>query len=140
MGFNIEKFNEKSQYDVLKNLGNLKFLSLEKQPVFEDGKRVEGEFHVSHAVVYSEKIGDNLQLKLTGDQSYEDLPFMTDIRIVGEASPFIYNFESVVGFGENRQEITDYGFSLRVGGYERVKGNSAPQAPQGPGPVGEKKD
>lgn len=129
MAFNIDKFNESSQYDVLKNLGNLKFLSLEKQPVIEDGKRVEGQFHVSHAIVYSEKIGDNLQLKLTGSQSYEELPFMTDIKIVGKASPFIYNFDSVVGFGDNRQEITDYGFSLRVDGYETVKGNS-PKTPE----------
>ncbi|MGV3007162.1 hypothetical protein [Streptococcus pluranimalium] len=129
MAFNIDKFNESSQYDVLKNLGNLKFLSLEKQPVIEDGKRVEGKFNVSHAIVYSEKIGDNLQLKLTGNQSYEELPFMTDIKIVGKASPFIYNFDSVVGFGDNRQEITDYGFSLRVDGYETVKGNS-PKAPE----------
>lgn len=121
MGFNIEKFNEDSQFDVLKNLGNLKFLSLEKQPVFEDGKRVEGKFHVSHAIVYSEKIGDNLQLKLTGNKAYEELAFMTDIRIIGKASPFIYNFDSVVGFGDNRQEITDYGFSLRVEGYEAIK-------------------
>ncbi|MEY8462206.1 hypothetical protein [Streptococcus merionis] len=126
MGFNVEKFNENSKFDVLKNLGNLKFLALEKQPVFEDGKRVEGEYRVSHAVVYSEKIGDNLQLKLTGDQSYEELPFMTDIRIIGEASPFIYNFDSVIGFGDNRQEITDYGFSLRVAGYERVKTPNVP--------------
>ena len=122
MGFNIEKFNEDSQFDVLKNLGNLKFLSLEKQPVFEDGKRVEGKFHVSHAIVYSEKIGDNLQLKLTGNKAYEELAFMTDIRIIGKASPFIYNFDSVVGFRDNHQEITDYGFSLRVEGYEIIKG------------------
>ncbi|WP_449453469.1 hypothetical protein [Streptococcus suis] len=125
MGFNVEKFNENSQFDVVKNLGNLKFLSLEKQPVFEDGERVPDKFTVTHAVVYSEKIGDNLQLKLTGNQTYEELPFMTDIRIVGQASPFIYNFDSVVGFGDSRREVTDYAFSLRVGGYERVK------APQG---------
>lgn len=129
MAFNIDKFNEASEYDVVKNLGNLKFLSLEKQPVIEDGKRVEGKYHVSHAIVYSEKIGDNLQLKLTGNQSYEELPFMTDIRIVGKASPFIYNFDSIVGFGDNRQEITDYGFSLRVDGYETIKQPSA-KAPE----------
>lgn len=120
MSFNIEKFNEGTPFDVQKNLGNLKFLSLEKVPVFEDGKRVEGEFVVSHATVFAEKIGDNLQLKLTGNQTYDELPFMTDIKVVGKVSPFIYNFDSVVGFGDNRQEIRDYAFALRVDGYERV--------------------
>ena len=94
MSFNIEKFNEGTPFDVQKNLGNLKFLSLEKVPVFEDGKRVEDKFMISHATVFAEKIGDNLQLKLTGNQTYDELPFMSDIKVVGKVSPFIYNFDS----------------------------------------------
>lgn len=127
MTFDVNKFNEGIDFDVQKNLGNLKFLSLEKQQVFEDGKPVEGKYDISHAVVYSEKIGDNLQLKLTGGQSYNELPFMTDIEIVGKASPFIYHFDSVVGFGDNRQEIRDFGFSLRVDGFKALK---APRQPE----------
>jgi hypothetical protein len=121
MGFSVEKFNEGTCYDVRENLGNLKFLSLEKVPVFEDGKRTD-KMQVTHAVVYSEKLGDNLQLKLKEGKTYQELPFMTDIVIEGEVSPFIYNFDNVVGFGDNRQEVTDYGFSLRVEGYRSLAG------------------
>ena len=81
---------------------------------------------VTHAIVYSDKIGDNLQLKLAPGKTYEELPFMTEIQIIGAASPFIYNFPNAVGFGGNRQEITDFGFSLRVDGYERLGGMKQP--------------
>ena len=126
MTFNVDKFNQGTDYDVRVNLGNLKFLSLEKRPVFEDGQRTD-KVEVTHAVVYSEKIGDNLQLKLALGKTYEELPFMTDIQIIGSASPFIYNFHNVVGFGDNRQEITDFGFSLRVDGYERLGAKQPPK-------------
>lgn len=121
MTFNVDKFNQGTVYDVRANLGNLKFLSLEKRPVFKDGQRTD-EMEVTHAIVYSDKIGDNLQLKLALGKTYEELPFMTEIQIIGAASPFIYNFPNAVGFGDNRQEITDFGFSLRVDGYERLGG------------------
>ena len=71
MTFNVDKFNQGTVYDVRANLGNLKFLSLEKRPVFKDGQWTD-EMEVTHAIVYSDKIGDNLQLKLAPGKTYEE--------------------------------------------------------------------
>lgn len=119
MAFSIDKFNQGINYDVAANLGKLTFLGLEKRPVFEDGVRTEKE-EITHVIVFSEKMNDNVQLKLPEGGTYKELPFMSEIRVIGKASPFIYNFESKVGFGDNAQEIWDLGVSLRIDGYEQA--------------------
>lgn len=120
MAFNVNEFNNRGiRVNVQENFGNMKFVGLEKRQIFKDNQPTD-EFEVTHAIFYSEKIGDNLQVKLEEGKTYQEVPFMSDVVIDGDVSIYIYNFDNVVGFGDNRQEITDYGFSIRVSGYHVI--------------------
>ena len=119
MAFNIRKFNNAEiSFNVKEKLGTLTFLGFD-----ENWKMVEGEAvdYPTHAEVFSDKMQETIAIKLEEGISVEDIPFMSEVEIVGQATIWIYDYEDTVYRGNNNvSEIKALAFSLRAENIKRV--------------------
>ena len=84
---------------------------------------VEGEAvdYPTHAEVFSDKMQETIAIKLEEGISVEDIPFMSEVEIVGQATIWIYDYEDTVYRGNNNvSEIKALAFSLRAENIKRV--------------------
>lgn len=136
MAFNIRKFNNAEiPVNVKEKFGTLTFLGYD-----ENWKMVEGEAvdYPTHAEVFSDKMQETIAIKLEEGISVEDIPFMSEVEIVGQATIWIYDYEDTVYRGNNNvSEIKALAFSLRAENIKRV-GAGAGVTPQ-PQPKQEQK-
>ena len=136
MAFNIRKFNNAEiPVNVKEKFGTLTFLGFD-----ENWKMVEGEAvdYPTHAEVFSDKMQETIAIKLEEGISVEDIPFMSEVEIVGDATIWIYDYEDTVYRGNNNvSEIKALAFSLRAENIKRV-GAGAGVTPQ-PQPKQEQK-
>lgn len=119
MAFNIRKFNNAEiPVNVKEKFGTLTFLGFD-----ENWKMVEGEAvdYPTHAEVFSDKMQETIAIKLEEGISVEDIPFMSEVEIVGQATIWIYDYEDTVYRGNNNvSEIKALAFSLRAESVKRV--------------------
>lgn len=119
MAFNIRKFNNAEiSFNVKEKLGTLTFLGFD-----ENWKMVEGEAvdYPTHAEVFSDKMQETIAIKLEEGISVEDIPFMSEVEIVGQVTIWIYDYEDTVYRGNNNvSEIKALAFSLRAENIKRV--------------------
>jgi len=119
MAFNIRKFNNAEiPVNVKEKFGTLTFLGFD-----ENWKMVEGEAvdYPTHAEVFSDKMQETIAIKLEEGISVEDIPFMLEVEIVGQATIWIYDYEDTVYRGNNNvSEIKALAFSLRAENIKRV--------------------
>ena len=119
MVFNIRKFNNAEiPVNVKEKFGTLTFLGYD-----ENWKMVEGEAvdYPTHAEVFSDKMQETIAIKLEEGISVEDIPFMSEVEIVGQATIWIYDYEDTVYRGNNNvSEIKALAFSLRAENIKRV--------------------
>ena len=119
MAFNIRKFNNAEiPVNVKEKFGTLIFLGFD-----ENWKMVEGEAvdYPTHAEVFSDKMQETIAIKLEEGISVEDIPFMSEVEIVGQATIWIYDYEDTVYRGNNNvSEIKALAFSLRAENIKRV--------------------
>ena len=128
MVFNIRKFNNAEiPVNVKEKFGILTFLGFD-----ENWKMVEGEAvdYPTHAEVFSDKMQATIAIKLEEGISVDDIPFMSEVEIVGQATIWIYDYEDTVYRGNNNvSEIKALAFSLRAENIKRV-GAGAGVTPQ----------
>ena len=121
MAFNIRKFNNAEiPVNVKEKFGTLTFLGFD-----ENWKMVEGEAvdYPTHAEVFSIKLEEGI--------SVEDIPFMSEVEIVGQATIWIYDYEDTVYRGNNNvSEIKALAFSLRAENIKRVGAGATSQPKQ----------
>ena len=114
MAFNIRKFNNAElPVNVKEKFGTLTFLGFD-----ENWKMVEGEAvdYPTHAELFSDKMQETIAIKLE-----EDIPFMSEVEIVGQTTIWIYDYEDTVYRGNNNvSEIKALAFSLRAENIKRV--------------------
>ena len=119
MAFNIRKFDyAEIPVNVKEKFGTLTFLGFD-----ENWKMVEGEAvdYPTHAEVFSDKMQETIAIKLEEGISVEDIPFMSEVEIVGQATIWIYDYEDTVYRGNNNvSEIKALAFSLRAENIKRV--------------------
>ena len=121
MAFNIRKFNNAEiPVNVKEKFGTLIFLGFD-----ENWKMVEGEAvdYPTHAEVFSVKLEEGI--------SIEEIPFMSEVEIVGDATIWIYDYEDTVYRGNNNvSEIKALAFSLRAENIKRVGAGATSQPKQ----------
>lgn len=126
MAFNIRKFNNAEiPVNVKEKFGTLTFLGFD-----ENWKMVEGEAvdYPTHAEVFSDKMQETIAIKLEEGISIEEIPFMSEVEIVGDATIWIYDYEDTVYRGSNNvSEIKALAFSLRAESVKRVGGGQPKQ-------------
>ena len=119
MAFNIRKFNNAEiPVNVKDKFGTLTFLGFD-----ENWKMVEGEAvdYPTHAEVFSDKMQETIAIKLEEGISVVDIPFMSEVEIVGQATIWIYDYEDTVYRGNNNvSEIKALAFSMRAENIKRV--------------------
>ena len=119
MAFNIRKFNNAEiPVNVKEKFGILTFLGFD-----ENWKMVEGEAvdYPTHAEVFSDKMQETIAIKLEEGIAVEDIPFMSEVEVVGQATIWIYDYEDTVYRGNNNvSEIKALAFSLRAENIKRV--------------------
>lgn len=119
MAFNIRKFNNAEiPVNVKEKFGTLTFLGFDENWKMVDGEPVE---YPTHAEVFSDKMQETIAIKLEEGISVEDIPFMSEVEIVGQATIWIYDYEDTVYRGNNNvSEIKALAFSLRAENIKRV--------------------
>lgn len=126
MAFNNRKFNNAEiPVNVKEKFGTLTFLGFD-----ENWKMVEGEAvdYPTHAEVFSDKMQETIAIKLEEGISIEEIPFMSEVEIVGDATIWIYDYEDTVYRGSNNvSEIKALAFSLRAESVKRVGGGQPKQ-------------
>ena len=128
MAFNIRKFNNAEiPVNVKEKFGTLTFLGFDENWKMVDGEAVD---YPTHAEVFSDKMQETIAIKLEEGISVEDIPFMSEVEIVGQATIWIYDYEDTVYRGNNNvSEIKALAFSLRAENIKRV-GAGAGVTPQ----------
>ena len=126
MAFNTRKFNNTEiPVNVKEKFGTLTFLGFDENWKMVEGNQVD---YPTHAEVFSEKMQETIAIKLEEGIVIEEIPFMSEIEIVGDATIWIYDYEDTVYRGNNNvSEIKALAFSLRA---ERVKRVGASQPKQ----------
>lgn len=90
-----------------------------------DGNQVD---YPTHAEVFSDKMQETIAIKLEEGIVIEEIPFMSEVEIVGEATIWIYDYEDTVYRGSNNvSEIKALAFSLRAESVKRVGGGQPKQ-------------
>ena len=117
MVFNIRKFNNAEiPVNVKEKFGTLTFLGFDENWKMVEGNQVD---YPTHAEVFSDKMQETIAVKLEEGIVIEEIPFMSEVEIVGDATIWIYDYEDTVYRGNNNvSEIKALAFSLRA---ERVK-------------------
>ena len=126
MAFNIRKFNNAEiSVNVKEKFGTLTFLGFDENWKMVDGNQVD---YPTHAEVFSDKMQETIAIKLEEGIVIEEIPFMSEVEIVGEATIWIYDYEDTVYRGSNNvSEIKALAFSLRAERVKRVGGGQPKQ-------------
>lgn len=126
MAFNIRKFNNAEiPVNVKEKFGTLTFLGFDENWKMVDGNQVD---YPTHVEVFSDKMQDTIAIKLEEGIVIEEIPFMSEVEIVGEATIWIYDYEDTVYRGNNNvSEIKALAFSLRAESVKRVGAGQAKQ-------------
>lgn len=119
MVFNIRKFNNAEiPVNVKEKFGTLTFLGFDENWKMVDGNQVD---YPTHVEVFSDKMQETIAIKLEEGIVIEEIPFMSEVEIVGEATIWIYDYEDTVYRGNNNvSEIKALAFSLRAESVKRV--------------------
>lgn len=129
MVFNIRKFNNAEiPVNVKEKFGTLTFLGFDENWKMVEGNQVD---YPTHAEVFSDKMQETIAVKLEEGIVIEEIPFMSEVEIVGDATIWIYDYEDTVYRGNNNvSEIKALAFSLRAESIKRVGGGATPQPKQ----------
>lgn len=119
MAFNIRKFNNAEiPVNVKEKFGTLTFLGFDENWKMVEGNQVD---YPTHAEVFSDKMQETIAIKLEEGIVIEEIPFMSEVEIVGDATIWIYDYEDTVYRGNNNvSEIKALAFSLRAESVKRV--------------------
>lgn len=119
MVFNIRKFNNAEiPVNVKEKFGTLTFLGFDENWKMVEGNQVD---YPTHVEVFSDKMQETIAIKLEEGIVIEEIPFMSEVEIVGDATIWIYDYEDTVYRGNNNvSEIKALAFSLRAESVKRV--------------------
>ena len=126
MAFSIRKFNNAEiPVNAKELLGKLVFISFIENFKMVDGSPVD---YPTHAEVFSDKMQEIIPIKLEEGISVEDIPMMSEVELVGDATIWIYDDSYTISRGNNNvSEVKGHAFALRA---ENVKRGGAGQAKQ----------
>lgn len=126
MAFNIRKFNNAEiPVNVKEKFGTLTFLGFDENWKMVEGNQVD---YPTHAEVFSDKMQETIAVKLEEGIVIEEIPFMSEVEIDGDATIWIYDYEDTVYRGNNNvSEIKALAFSLRAERVKRVGGGQFKQ-------------
>ena len=129
MACNIRKFNNAEiPVNVKEKFGTLTFIGFDEKWRMVEGEAVD---YPTHAEVFSDKMQETIAIKLEEGISVEDIPFMSEVEIVGQATIWIYDYEDTVYRGNNNvSEIRALAFSLRAENVKRAGVTSQPKQEQ----------
>lgn len=121
MAFNVRKFNNAEiPVNVREKFGTLTFLGFDENWKMVEGNQVD---YPTHVEVFSDKMQETVAIKLEEGVVIEEIPFMSEVEIVGEATIWIYDYDDTVYRGNNNvSEIKALAFSLRAENVKRVGG------------------
>ena len=119
MAFSIRKFNNAAiPVNAKELLGKLEFISFIENFKMVDGSPVD---YPTHAEVFSDKMQEIIPIKLEEGISVEDIPMLSEVELVGEATIWIYEDPYTVSRGNNNvSEVKGHAFALRAENVKRV--------------------
>ena len=119
MAFSIRKFNNAEiPVNAKELLGKLVFISFIENFTMGDGSPVD---YPTHAEVFSDKMQEIIPIKLEEGISVEDIPMMSEVELVGDATIWIYDDSYTISRGNNNvSEVKGHAFALRAENVKRV--------------------
>lgn len=125
MAFSIRKFNNAEIHVNAKELlGKLEFIGFVENFKMVDGSPVD---YPTHAEVFSDKMQEIIPIKLEEGISVDDIPMMSEVELVGDATIWIYEDPYTITRGNNVSEVKGHAFSLRAENVKRVGAGQAKQ-------------
>lgn len=126
MAFSIRKFNNaENPVNAKELLGKLVFISFIENFKMVDGSPVD---YPTHAEVFSDKMQEIIPIKLEEGISVEDIPMMSEVELVGDATIWIYDDSYTISRGNNNvSEVKGHAFALRAENVKRVGAGQAKQ-------------
>lgn len=126
MAFSIRKFNNAEiPVNAKELLGKLVFISFIENFKMVDGSPVD---YPTHAEVFSDKMQEIIPIKLEEGISVEDIPMMSEVELVGDATIWIYDDSYTISRGNNNvSEVKGHAFALRAENVKRVGAGQAKQ-------------
>ena len=119
MACSIRKFNNAEiPVNAKELLGKLVFISFIENFKMVDGSPVD---YPTHAEVFSDKMQEIIPIKLEEGISVEDIPMMSEVELVGDATIWIYDDSYTISRGNNNvSEVKGHAFALRAENVKRV--------------------
>lgn len=119
MAFSIRKFNNAEiPVNAKELLGKLEFISFIENFKMVDGSPVD---YPTHAEVFSDKMQEIIPIKLEEGISVDDIPMMSEVELVGDATIWIYEDPYTISRGNNNvSEVKGHAFALRAENVKRV--------------------
>ncbi|MCY7083784.1 hypothetical protein MK396_00215 [Streptococcus oralis] len=118
MAFSIRKFNNAEiPVNAKELLGKLVFISFIENFKMVDGSPVD---YPTHAEVFSDKMQEIIPIKLEEGISVDDIPMMSEVELVGDATIWIYEDPYTISRGNNVSEVKGHAFALRAENVKRV--------------------
>ena len=125
MVFSIRKFNNAEiPVNAKELLGKLEFIGFVENFKMVDGSPVD---YPTHAEVFSDKMQEIIPIKLEEGISVDDIPMMSEVELVGDATIWIYEDPYTITRGNNVSEVKGHAFSLRAENVKRVGAGQAKQ-------------
>ncbi|MDU3460038.1 MAG: hypothetical protein E7F48_09900 [Streptococcus oralis] len=125
MAFSIRKFNNAEiPVNAKELLGKLEFISFIENFKMVDGSPVD---YPTHAEVFSDKMQEIIPIKLEEGISVDDIPMMSEVELVGDATIWIYEDPYTISRGNNVSEVKGHAFSLRAENVKRVGAGQSKQ-------------
>lgn len=125
MAFSIRKFNNAEiPVNAKELLGKLEFIGFVENFKMVDGSPVD---YPTHAEVFSDKMQEIIPIKLEEGISVDDIPMMSEVELVGDATIWIYEDPYTITRGNNVSEVKGHAFSLRAENVKRVGAGQAKQ-------------
>lgn len=126
MAFSIRKFNNAEiPVNAKELLGKLVFISFIENFKMVDGSPVD---YPTHVEVFSDKMQEIIPIKLEEGISVEDIPMMSEVELVGDATIWIYEDPYTISRGNNNvSEVKGHAFALRAENVKRVGGGQLKQ-------------
>ena len=125
MAFSIRKFNNAEiPVNAKELLGKLEFISFIENFKMVDGSPVD---YPTHAEVFSDKMQEIIPIKLEEGISVDDIPMMSEVELVGDATIWIYEDPYTILRGNNVSEVKGHAFALRAENVKRVGAGQSKQ-------------
>lgn len=126
MAFSIRKFNNAEiPVNAKELLGKLQFISFIENFKMVDGSPVD---YPTHAEVFSDKMQEIIPVKLEEGISVDDIPMMSEVELVGDATIWIYEDPYTISRGNNNvSEVKGHAFALRAENVKRVGAGQSKQ-------------